>query len=59
MNRVLVTTALVAMVSFMVIRTVATFTAQNATFMWSGLAVLLMSVFLLKTGWDYTKPSKR
>ncbi len=59
MNRVLVATGLGAFTCLMVIRTVAVITGPNGTLFWSGVAVGLMSLWLLKTGWDYTKPSKK
>ncbi|MGB3827651.1 MAG: hypothetical protein WA962_02660 [Ornithinimicrobium sp.] len=59
MNRVLVVTALGAFACLMVIRTVGALTGPNGTLFWSGIAVLLISLWLLKTGRDYTKPSKR
>lgn len=58
MNRVLISTALGAFACVMVIRTVAVLTGPNGTLFWSGIAVLLMSLWLVKTGRDYTKPSK-
>ncbi|MGC1208972.1 MAG: hypothetical protein WA880_13540 [Ornithinimicrobium sp.] len=59
MNRVLVVTALGAAICVMLIRTTAVITGPNGALFWVGMAVLLMSLWLVKTGWDYTKPSKK
>lgn len=59
MNRVWIATALAGAIAITLIRTMATIAGPSSTWLWLSVAVAAMGVWLLKTGHDYTKTSKK